>query len=232
MQAATASQKKKKKKNKTSNVPSQSTGRDRTKQHFIPIPNSQGPRPSPCHCRICHCTTRRLDALHRHPSSLNRSPRYPNLRTPLHLAPKARILNHYPPASLPAPSTAQHSTTPSTKNAPTPLYPDAYAHTHTRAYAIPHPHTFQNPPNPLPPTAQERSCPAWARNLARTPAATRVSGTAPANTNTSKASQPPASPPPAGAEYEQPLPTHVDEAPPAGLAGWPYRIAAAPSRPR
>jgi hypothetical protein len=151
MQAATASQKKKKK-NKTSKVPSQSTGRDRTKQHFIPIPNSQGPRPSPCHCRICHCTTRRLDALHRHPSSLNRSPRYPNLRTPLHLAPKARILNHYPPASLPAPSTAQHSTTPSTKNAPTPLYPDAYAHTHTRVCYTTSPHL----PEPAEPTSTHR----------------------------------------------------------------------------
>jgi hypothetical protein len=93
------------KKNKTIKAPSQSTRKGKPKQHSIPIPNSQGPR----HCRICHCTTRRLDALHRHPSSLNHSPHYPNLRTPLHLAPKARVLNHYPPASLPAHSTAQHN---------------------------------------------------------------------------------------------------------------------------
>jgi hypothetical protein len=129
------------KKNKTIKAPSQSTRKGKPKQHSIPIPNSQGPRTSPCHCRICHCTTRRLDALHRHPSSLNRSPHYPNLRTPLHLAPKARVLNHYPPASLPAHSTAQHNSV--HKNAPTPLYLDVYAHT---CVCCTHPHTFQNPP--------------------------------------------------------------------------------------
>jgi hypothetical protein len=99
---------------------------------------------------------------------------------------------------------------------------------HTRAYAvhIPTPSRTRPPqhePSTPPTHRPRRSCPAWARNLARTPAASRVSGTAPANTNTSKASQLPEEPrwprQPAGAEYEKPLPTHVDEAPPARRAG-------------
>jgi hypothetical protein len=147
-----------------SKVPSQSTGKGGTKQ-----PRT---RTSSCHCRICHCTTPRLDALHRHPSSLNRSPRYPNLRTPLHIAPKTKIINpKYSPASLPAHSTAQLNP----QNAPTPLYQMPM---HTRVYYTTSPHL----PEPAEPThhstarAQHtthlhrtrRSCPAWARNLART----------------------------------------------------------------
>jgi hypothetical protein len=70
---------------------------------------------------------------------------------------------------------------------------------HTRAYAvhIPTPSRTRPPqhePSTPPTHRPRRSCPAWARNLARTPAASRVSGTAPANTNTSKASQLPEEP--------------------------------------
>jgi hypothetical protein len=193
-----------------SKVPSQSTGKGGTKQHSIPIPNSQGPRTSSCHCRICHCTTPRLDALHRHPSSLNRSPRYPNLRTPLHIAPKTKIINpKYSPASLPAHSTAQLNP----QNAPTPLYQTPM---HTRVYYT-HPHTFQNPPNPpttvqhehrTPPTPHKTLVPRLGTQ-SRTHAASRVPSPHP-QTRT-RALGPTARrasmAPPDGAQYEQPLPT-------------------------
>jgi hypothetical protein len=111
---------------------------------------------------------------------------------------------------------------------------------HTRAYAIhiptpsrtrrTHSHPLQHSTSPAHhlPTAQERSSPAWARNLARTPAATRVSGTAPANTNTSKASQPPANRETARNTSSR-YPRTLTRPRSARRAGWPYRIAAAPS---